>query len=151
MNKKKIIKNILLLVFFLATLIAFYGYKEFNRKNESLISSTADFKLKSKDLIESFSSDEKSSNLKFGGKVIQLFGYIKDIVKDEKGYYTIIIGDQSSLSAIRCSIDSSYSNQAEQLKVNALIVIKGICTGYNADEMGLGSDVILNRCVVINN
>jgi PBP1b-binding outer membrane lipoprotein LpoB len=151
MNKNKMIKNVMLVILFLGALTVFYGYKEFNRKNESLISSTADFKLKSKDIIDSFSSDEKSSNLKFGGKVIQLFGYIKDIVKDDKGFYTIIIGDQSSLSSVRCSIDSSYSTEAEHLKVNTLAVVKGICTGYNADEMGLGSDVILNRCVVVKN
>lgn len=151
MNRKKVIKNLMLIVLFLGALTAFYSYKEFNRKNESLITSTADFKLKSKDIIDSFSSDEKSSNQKFGGKVIQVIGYIKDIVKDEQGLYTVIIGDRSSLSSVRCSIDSSFSNQAAHLKVNTLTVVKGICTGYNADEMGLGSDVILNRCVVLNN
>lgn len=51
------------------------------------------------------------------------------------------------MSSVRCSIDSIHSNEAAVIQPGSLIAVKGICSGYNADEM-LGSDVILVRSAV---
>jgi hypothetical protein len=54
------------------------------------------------------------------------------------------------MSAIRCAIDSVHKDRVTGLINQSSVTIRGACTGYNKDEMGLGSDIILNRCVVIN-
>ena len=137
MKKKKLIRNVLLVAVVLGIGAAIYGYKEFNRKSESITSKAADFKVKPLDIITAFTDDEKAATLKYGGKIIQ------------QGNFTVVIGDNSSLSSVRCSIDSLFSKDVTELQLNAPAFLKGVCTGFNADEMGLGSDVILNRCVIV--
>ncbi len=149
MKKKKLIRNGLLLVVVLGIGAAIYGYKEFNRKSESIANKTADFKVKPLDIISAFTDDEKAATLKYGGKIVQVAGIVKKLDKDGQGNYTVVIGDNSSLSSVRCSIDSLFTKDVAALQLNTPAFLKGICTGFNADEMGLGSDVILNRCVIV--
>ena len=72
---------------------------------------------------------------------------LKEIVKDDKGFYSLALGDTSSMSSVRCSIDSVHSKEAAAVKKGSTIAVKGICSGFNADDM-LGSDVILVRSVI---
>jgi uncharacterized protein (DUF1330 family) len=148
MEKKKL-TWLILIVLFTVTAIAFYGYTEYNRKNISLATKAADFNVSSAELVQEFSANEKKATEKYSGKIVHIEGVVKSMEKDEKGFYTIVIGDGESLSSIRCSMDTSYVPdsrlQLEHPKVN----LKGICTGYLADEMGLGADIILNRCIFI--
>ena len=58
-----------------------------------------------------------------------------------------MLGDTASMSSVRCSIDSVHSSEATKVQQGSIIAVKGICSGFNADEM-LGSDVILVRSVV---
>jgi hypothetical protein len=44
-------------------------------------------------------------------------------------------------------MDSVHNNEAAILQKGTHATMKGICTGFNKDEL-LGSDVILIRCVV---
>jgi hypothetical protein len=149
MNKQRIFKVTALVFLLLLIVIGFYAYREYNRKNNSLTDIQPNFTTTATVLINEFTTNEKQSNTTYSGKVIQLSGTIKSIDKDDKGYFTIALGDASSMSSVRCSIDSTETTRAATLQTNALVNIKGICTGFNADEMGLGSDVILNRCVII--
>ena len=68
--------------------------------------------------------------------------------KDESGHYTLILGEEGSMSSVRCSMDSTHQQAADELQINTEVIIKGACTGFNADQL-LGSDVILNRCVIV--
>ena len=147
MKRKKIIWTV---VFILLVLIAgggYYAYTEYNRKNKDLKHEKAAFSLAANDLIAEFAANEKASNSKYLGKVVEVSGTIKDIVKDEKGYYTIVLGDTSSMSSVRCSMDSAHNADAGLVSTGNPVSMKGICTGYMADEL-LGSDVILNRAVL---
>jgi hypothetical protein len=149
MINKKNLKMSALIVLVLIAGAGFYAYKEYNRTNNILTNARPDFTKTPEELINEFTSNEKEANTKYLDKIILLSGNIKSIDKDEKGYYTIALGDTASMSSVRCSIDSTYTAQASTLPSTGTIHIKGICTGFNADEMGVGSDVILNRCVII--
>ncbi len=149
MNRKKRIIYILLVLLVIAIVGGFYGYKEFNRKNESLTDATPAFKVKSTDLISEFAADEKAANTKYLGKVVQVAGIVKKLDKDDKGFYTVVLGDTSSMSSVRCSVDSLFTAEITSVKPNAPVFMKGICTGYMADDLGIGADVILNRCVLV--
>jgi hypothetical protein len=100
-------------------------------------------------LISDFTKDQNESNKKYLGKVLELSGNIKKIDTDANGYHTIVLGNAENMNSVRCSIDSSFNKEAHSLAVGASVVIKGICTGFNSDDLGLGSDVILNRSIAI--
>jgi hypothetical protein len=40
------------------------------------------------------------------------------------------------------------NQQAASLKTGSNVSIKGAITGFMKDDLGIGSDVVLNRCVV---
>ncbi len=149
MNKKSILRYSIILALLFAAAAVFYGYKEFNRKAKSVAEQKANFNMKQEDLLKDFSADEKTTTQKFGGKIIEVSGTVKTVETDDKGFSTVVLGDSSSLSSIRCSIDSTATQKAASLQSNTKIIIKGICTGYNADELGLGADILLNRCIII--
>ena len=77
-------------------------------------------------------------------------GNIKKIDTDANGYHTVVLGNAVNMNSVRCSVDSAFNKDAHNLSVGSTVVIRGICTGYNADDLGLGSDIILNRSISIN-
>lgn len=147
MKRKKIIRYILISLFIIIAAAALYIYKEYNRTHKDTAALKPDYSFTAGDLIKEFETDEQASNKKFWDKVIQVEGLVKEISKDEKGFYTLALGDSSSMSSVRCSIDSVHSNEASAVKKGSIVAVKGICSGFNSDEI-LGSDVILIRSVV---
>ncbi|MFY9464187.1 MAG: hypothetical protein WAP48_03810 [Sediminibacterium sp.] len=149
MNKKK--KNILLLLLALACLAgagAFYAYKEFNRKAEDLSSAKAAYQVTAVELIDAFTGNEAGGNAKYLSQVIEISGTLKKTDQDEKGNKILVLGDTTSMSSVRCSLDSLYG-KAGVFEQGSLVKIKGICTGFMADDLGIGSDVILTRCIPV--
>ena len=148
MTLKKIILLIILLGIGIA---AWYGYKEFNRKNKDLSKASPDYSLEAATLIREYENDDSAAARKYNGKIIEVNGFVKKIDMDEMGFYTIVLGDTSSLSAVRCSMDTTHNGDAAKIPTGSSAKVRGFCTGFNKDEMGLGSDVILNRCAIIKN
>lgn len=149
MKKKTIMLRILAVCLLLGVIGGLYAYKEYNRKNVDISETKAAFTMTEMQLINEFTQDQNTSNKKYLGKLLELSGNIKKIDTDQNGHHTIILGADSNMNSVRCSIDSSFNTESHKLIVGSPIVIKGICTGYNADDLGLGSDVILNRSIVI--
>ncbi|MEI9911904.1 MAG: hypothetical protein WDO71_21035 [Bacteroidota bacterium] len=148
MNRKKAIWLIIILVVVAG---AWYGYGEYNRTHKDLQKTKPDFVLSAVSLIHEYETGDSSVNTKYNGKVIEVTGYIKNIEKDQEGYYTIILGDSASQSSVRCSMDTVYAADAASLAAGSSATVRGSCNGFNKDETGLiGSDVILNYCVIIN-
>lgn len=149
MKRKKIIYRSIMIAILLILGVGYYAYKEYNRKNIDIAEAKPSYVMSEMELIKEFSQDQNSSNKKYLGKLMELSGNIKKIDTDENGFHTIILGSSVNMSSVRCSIDSSFNSEAHDLTVGSKIIIKGICTGYNADDLGLGSDVILNRSIAI--
>jgi uncharacterized protein (DUF1330 family) len=146
MKRKKIIWLTVLIV---ALGGAWYGYKEYTRTNKDLLEVKAGFILSAVDLIKEYESNDSAATKKYNGKIVEVNGSVKKVETDEQGYYTIVLGDTANLSSIRCSMDSTHYKEAANIVEGSSVTIRGACTGFNKDEMGLGSDVILNRSVII--
>jgi len=147
MSKKKII---ILIIAILLAGVSLYIYKEYNRKNKDLGKVTADMEIQSSDLIKKFETDEAAANKIFLTKkdfVVAVTGRVKEVVKDEKGYYTIVLGDTAAFSTVRCLMDSMHRQEVSRVKQGDKLTIHGAITGFNKDDL-LGSDVILNRCAI---
>jgi hypothetical protein len=127
--------------------LGIYAYYQYNRTNKTLVKIKPDFIVTAESVIKEFSDHETDANKKYLGKILLVNGMVKRVEKDDKGYYTLLVGDSVSPSSVRCSMDSVYSKAAAAYARGMQIKIKGNCTGFNADEL-LGSDLILNRCVI---
>jgi len=147
MKRKKIIRYVLLSLVVIIAVVAVYIYKEYNRTHKDTGRMKAEYSLSATSLLKEFETNEQASNKKYWDKVIRVEGTVKEIVKDDKGFYSLALGDTASLSSVRCSMDSVHGDKAAAVKKGSFIAVKGICSGFNADEM-LGSDVILVRSVV---
>jgi hypothetical protein len=124
-----------------------YGYIEYTKTNSDLMYAKADHLTGAKELIKEFEENEQAANTRFLDKIIAVNGSIKDVIKDDRGFYTVMVGNEGYTSSVRCSMDADHQLRDTQLQLGSNITIKGICTGFNADQL-LGSDVILNRCVI---
>lgn len=147
---KKGIKLIITLIFLVVIGGGLFVYTEYNRKSKSITETTEDFKIAASDFLKEFQSDEKKANEKFIGKIVLVSGNLKTIESSENGRYTLILGDQNTSSSIRCEMDSTFLNTEYALKQGSTIQVKGKCSGYMSDDLGLGSDIILSPCVIIN-
>ena len=149
MKRKTIFRNSLLLILILGSIAAYFAYSEYNRKTENVDKLDAAFKLASDALIQEFTENEKAATEKYSGKVLQVDGLLKTIDVDDRGYITVALDNSASPSSVRCSIDTLFPIEKNNLQLNTSVTVKGICTGFNADELGLGADVLLNRCIII--
>ncbi len=131
--------------------IAAGAYFYVNRKTQSLTDSKTDFKISAVKFLEEYSSDQVLSDKKYLGKVIQVEGNLKEIERDDKGSLTFVLGDLTSMSSVRCSIDTAVVIDESAYPVGTAVSLKGECTGFNADDLGLGADIVLNRSVIIQN
>ena len=151
MKKKKIIL-LAVVVLVMISVAAFIGYNLFNKNTKHLDGSKADLKISAADLIKKFETDEAAANKEFLGKkldfIITVSGPVKEIIKDETGAYTVVLGDSTTKSSVRCSIDSMQNQQAASLNAGSNVSIKGAITGFMKEDLGIGSDVVLNRCVI---
>ena len=151
--KKRSQRIVLFLLFLIGGAGAgWYGYKEYNRTNKDLENVKADFSLASNDLIKEYKANDSLADKKYLGKIIEVSGNVKKIEKDDTGYFTIILGDTTSLSSVRCSIDTVHQQDAAELKEGSSAILRGACTGFKKNELlgeDLGSDVELNRCAII--
>jgi len=145
--KKRTIRWIIFLMVLTATGV-FYAYQEFNRTAVDLEDAKPIVSTSALKILEEFSADQHTANQQYLGKILQLNGKIRAIDKDNKGFVTIVLGDESLSSSVRCSMDSTHAKQAAALLISNPVTIKGICAGYSPDELGLGADLILNRCIV---
>ena len=147
---KKTITRVLIAVLILLVLGAVYVYREFNRKATSTADLAPAYALTGTQLLEAFQQDEKKANALYLGKVLAVTGMIKSQSSDSAGVQTLVIGDTASLSSVRCIMNGDPGLVTGPFSTGTMVTIKGICTGYNADDMGLGADVLLNRSVPQN-
>lgn len=139
---KHIVAIVILIVIIAAGL---YAYKIYTGKVKSLEDIKADVNVTDTNLTTAFEKDSAAANRQYLGKVVAVTGNIKSIEK-ESG--TIVMGRGEGMSSVRCSLDTNFVKKLTGLNALNKITIKGVCTGFNSDELGLGSDVVLNRCVI---
>jgi len=140
-------RRYILAAIILVVVAVLWVYREYTRKNIDLTDADPDYTIAAPALIHEFETNDSAANKKFLGKILLVTGSLKDISKDGN-YVTLILGDTGSMSAVRCAMDTSHAVNQNEFTKGVSVNIKGSCTGFNKDEL-LGSDVIMNRCVVV--
>jgi len=129
-----------------------YIYKEYNRTTADVTRLEPNFSTEAVALIKEFEQNETNAQKKYTGLniVISVKGHLKGI-EMEGSNYTMILGDSASMSSVRCRMDSTHVAEAKNINKGTLLTINGYFNGYKADDTGmLGSDVELNRCVIMD-
>lgn len=139
----------LLVIIALITGVGIYGWRAYNRKVESIKNELPAFTVSAEQIIREFETNDAIPAKKYSGKLILVTGILKQVDKDDKGFYTVVLGDTSSMSSVRCAMDSAFASAVDILHKGQTTAVKGMFTGYQKDETGLlGSDIIMNRCVI---
>jgi len=138
---------ILVLLVIVVLACVWYAYRLYTAKVPSLTEVKADASISATELIAAFEKDSASANKRYLGKILEVNGNIKSVEKESS---TVSLGNTEGNSSVRCSMDSAFVKDIATLNPGSEITIKGNCTGFMGDElgMGLGSDVQLNRCVL---
>ncbi|MBS1665889.1 MAG: hypothetical protein JST58_00780 [Bacteroidetes bacterium] len=128
-----------------------YGWHEYFRPNVDVAAVKPAYHISTNNLLNEFSKDDSDATKKYLGKIIAVDGKVKKVEKDEKGYYTIVLGTDDNSSSVRCAADTLHMQSIASLKEGSAVSVKGIFTGYNKDETGLlGSDIEVSRSVINN-
>ncbi|HJS52879.1 MAG TPA: hypothetical protein VJ765_00005 [Chitinophagaceae bacterium] len=127
-------------------IVLVYVYKEYNRRPADPSTQKADFETDYKLILDEFLRNEQLATSKYTGKVISINGRIKTWEDDYKGKHCFVVfGEMDGAAMIRCSMDTVYCNT--RIEAGTFMVVKGVCIGFNRDDL-LGSDLVLNRCVI---
>lgn len=145
MKKRRVI---LLVVLIVIVISGVFIYREYNRENQDLSESNADAEIQAIQLIGEFEKSDSVANTKYRNKVLLVEGKIKSLDTVAE-HFTIVLGEGSAMSSVRCLVDTKYLKEASGLVVGQLVKIRGAITGFKKDDLGIGSDVELNRCVVV--
>lgn len=142
-------RTLLLIILALVIVLGFYGYREYFRKNKDLQHVAPEVTITAPELIRAFETDSAGANKSYLGKIVAVSGTVKSVEKDE-GSATLVLGEPGTMSSVRCSMDTAHLAEAAGVQEGQAVTVKGACTGFNQDEL-LGSDVVLNRCVLTPN
>ena len=145
-------KNRALILLLGISLLAAGSYvgHEYFRPTKDIAYLKESYQLNAGILIQEFNKNDSIATKKYIGKIILVSGKYKEAEKDEKGYYTIVFGEEGSMSTIRCAIDTSHSKEIADLKKGNWISVKGQLSGFIEDGTGLlGADILLNHCMAI--
>lgn len=134
----------------LLSVTGWYAYTRLYGKVPSLTQVQADVAVTADALLTAFEKDSTSANQQYLGKIIAISGMVKAVEK-EAGGATVVLGKADEMASVRCSMDSTQVTAAASLQAGSMVTIKGACTGYHPDDLGLGADIVLNRSVIVSN
>src|SRR5688572_12640603 len=124
MKKKRIILSVVAIALLCG---GWYGFREYNRKVKDLSKVKAELQIQATDLITAFEKNESESNRLYLDKIIAVKGRVRSVEKDDKGHFSVILGEENSLSSVRCSMDSVHQADVSQLAAGTSVTIKGAC------------------------
>jgi tRNA_anti-like len=145
MNKKLKIFLTLLVIGLIAAVVV---YKFAMRRVADLTESNADLTISATDAVAKLSNADTTALNTYTNKILSISGMVIDITKDSTSLTVTVGADSTNSNTIICQADARHIAAFEALKKNDAISIKGNYTGYNIDELGLGSSLQLKNCVL---
>ena len=121
------------------------GYYMWNKPHETI--GKPDFITTATDIVAEFDKDEGEAMKKYVGRdgktiVVQISGKIDDVKNDTSGI-TIALDTGDPINGVSCVLDRFTEHPHTDFKVGDEVKLKGLCTGKL-------SDVVIDRCVVVN-
>ena len=136
-------------IFLMALAGGWYAFFAYHQKTKRATELSTFRQVSAVMLLQQFADDEATYTSLYSGKALEVTGFIKALEGEPGGILTVVLGDSLSLSSVRMVMDSTANDGTDNLKWGREIVMKGICNGYSADDMGLGADVLFNRATIV--
>jgi len=137
MNRKKVVITVLIL----GMLGAFLAYTMYNKPHVDVAETTADISITANTLLNEFSTDETTANVKYLDKIVAVKGDISAI-KIEKAKGIITLKTNDDFGSILCHLSEASTQKISDLKEGQTITVKGICTGFLMDVVLVKSEII---------
>jgi hypothetical protein len=134
------LKKILLVALIIVVMAGVALFFVYNKEHRT--ADVADVSLDAVSLVSAFSENEEEANEKFLDKVIEVSGKVKEVI-EQGDSYIVLIGDETSINSVSCTLDPAADSVAYGLQAGDQIVVRGICTGFLMD-------VVLVNCKVLD-
>ncbi|QNM86948.1 hypothetical protein H9W90_07510 [Polaribacter pectinis] len=118
----------------------YYVMPIFKNSNSNLEKVAYDIAINSDDLVNSYLSNEEKSNQLYAGKVIEVFGFVKEVTF-LNNRNTVILFSKNNTSGVICDVNISQIDKVKNLQKHQKIKVKGICKGFL-------KDVVLLNCYI---
>ncbi len=132
-KKRTILWAGILLLILAAAGRAFYLYNKPHQGTEGV---RADWTLEADSLYSRYSTDEKTADAKYMGKVIEVIGKVAEIQRNGQSEIWIL-SPQAGGGGINCQMAADEkgrgTNTAEGVKAGDIVKVKGRCTGFLMD------------------
>ena len=115
-------------------------YVLYNKPHRSVEGEEAAFELSASALTEAFSNDEITADSKYTGKVIQVKGPLRRMIRNDSTLI-LMMGD-NELMGVSCYLEKDQIPGSQNLAPGESITVKGICNGVLMD-------VVLDNAILV--
>lgn len=114
-------------------------YFVYNKPHRS--TGVAEVTVTAQSLVSAYNENETEANTKFLDKVVEVKGKVKEVIEQDNSFI-LLLGDESSMSSVSCTLDHKTDSVAYGLKPGDEVVVRGLCTGFLMD-------VVMVNCKVV--
>ena len=117
-----------------------------NKPHDDIEKAAPDYFLTATEIWNEYTSDYKTADSLYTGKVIELTGLLNRTDKSDSLVYAIFVMEIDSMfgdKSVRCEMLQKYNDENIAFATGKTIIIKGFCTGF--DE----TDIKFNKCSIV--
>ena len=117
-----------------------------NKPHDDIEKAAPDYSLTATEIWNEYTSDYRTADSLYTGKVIELTGLLNRTDKSDSLGYAIFVMEVDSMygnKSVRCEMLHKYNDEIIAFATGKTIKIKGFCTGF--DE----TDIKFNKCSIV--
>lgn len=116
-----------------------------NKPHEDIEKAKPAYSMSTEEIWKQYTTDLKNADSLYTGKVIELTGKMNRTDKSDTLVYAVFVLEVDSMfgdKSVRCEMLHKYNSIVTALPKDAMVTIKGFCTGFDQ------TDVKLNKCSI---
>lgn len=135
-------KRILLIVFLVGLVAAYFVYDNFLKTAPAMKRLDAEYQVNAVPFYTEFDENEEAANVKYLNKIVEVKGIVESVETPE-GSLPIISLKTDGFGVVKCTMESVLDeDDLAQLKLNATVVLRAEC-------IGVLLDVLLIRAIIV--
>ncbi|MFW5762271.1 MAG: OB-fold protein [Cyclobacteriaceae bacterium] len=157
MKKKKIFKIVAIVGIAGVLIGGGIGLYMFNMPHRNVQSASADYSLKSSEIVAEYLSDKDAANQKYlaadgDSKILEVTGIIAKISEDFNGNKVLLLKEEGEAAGVSATFTAETNQNIQGLSQGQTITVKGVIrSGASYDEdLEMYEHVILEKSNVIN-
>jgi hypothetical protein len=128
--------KILLVLFLIGIICAIAVWKYvFIKADVTVGSKKADVSIEASALLKKFEMNEDSANSLYLNKVLLVTGTVDNLTRNDQGV-SVYLKNKEDAAGVMCGFDMTAIDTTV-IKPGIKINVKGVCSGYNIDDVGL--------------